>query len=76
MSNTPTSKIVQSDAPFTPEEDEVMEHLVRALTKFVSLPDQNKNAVAAFTKGIQDCQCRLSMRTMRKLFPDYFITED
>lgn len=72
----PTTTTVDSDKPFTPEEDEVMELLVKAMNKFVALPNQNKNAVASFTRSIHECQKTLSMRCMRRLFNDYFITED
>lgn len=71
-----TTTTVDSDKPFTPEEDEVMEHLVKAMNKFVALPNQNKNAVDDFKKHIYNCQRILAMRKMKALFTDYFINED
>lgn len=65
--------VVESDKPFTESEDRVMNALVDAHNLFIQLPDQNKNAVADWTQAIHELQRILSMRTMRRLFPDYFV---
>lgn len=64
---------VESDKPFTPEEEEVMQHLVDAWNKYIQLPGNTANGKKDFCDGIHNLQRILSMHTMRRLYPDYFI---
>lgn len=65
--------LVESDKPFTEAEDIVMNLLVDAHNAFIALPHQKREAVQDWADGIHDLQRILSMRTMRRLFPDYFV---
>lgn len=71
-----TTITVDSDKPFTPEEAEVMDHLVKAMNKFVALPGNTTKTALPFIAAIQSCQQVICMRTIHKLFPDYFINGD
>lgn len=74
MTDTPIfTTVVESDKPFTEAEDKVMNLLIEAHNAFIALPDQRKDAVQDWVVHFHALQRIMGMRTMRRLFPDYFV---
>lgn len=66
----PFTSLVESDKPFEPEEEKLMQTLINADIAFKQLPDQKKTAVSDWDINMRNLQRILSMRVMRRLFPD------
>lgn len=64
------------DKPFTEDEEEIMELLMTAHRKFMRLPEQNKTAAAEWLQSTKNMQRILSMRVLRRDYPDYEVQID
>jgi hypothetical protein len=56
----------------TQEDQQVMDSLVEAWCIFVSLPDRNPDETNDFRAAIHACQRILAVRSMKRLYPNYW----
>jgi hypothetical protein len=59
-------------SPLTPNEEEIMNHLVDAWNKFIDLQEMHPDEINDFKDAIHKAQRILSMRTLRRDYPDYY----
>ena len=55
---------------FSPGEQAVMDDLMSAYEKFITLPREHPDELRDFVDGIHKCQDQLGMRVLRRLLPD------
>lgn len=66
--------VVEGKCPFTPEEEKIMDYILKAHSEFAKLEPTHPNDITDWVQGIHALQGILGMRILRREHTEYFKT--